>query len=40
MDWNLAVMMAEMIYWAVMRAVWMDSSLAEMTAEMMLTGFV
>ena len=40
MDWSLAVMTAEMIYWAVMRVVWMDWSLAEMTAETMLTEFV
>ena len=40
MDWCLAVMTAEMIYWAVMRVVWMDWSLAEMTAETMLTEFV
>ena len=33
-------MTAEMIYWAVMRVVWMDWSLVEMTAETMLTGFV
>ena len=40
MDWSLAVMKAQTIYWAVMRVVWMVWSLAEMTAETMLTGFV
>ena len=33
-------MTAGTINWAVMRAVWMVWSLAEMTAETMLTGFV
>ena len=40
MDWSLAVMTVEKIYWAVMTVVWMDWSLVEMTAESMLTGFV
>ena len=40
MDLSLAEMMAERIYSAVMRVVWMVWSLAEMTAETMLMGFV
>ena len=33
MDWSLAVMTAETIYWAAMRVGLMDWSLAEMTVE-------